>query len=90
MVNPDPQSKMQAVSLAFIMFAGIIMVGSLFLALVVIWGNRTRRLARTPLPPVAERDELWFLKPSKSADEDADVEKADDNGKSMEDGNGLG
>ena len=73
----DPQSKVQAVTLAFIMLAGIIMAGALFLALVVVWGNRTRRLARTPLPPVAERDELWFLKPDKSSEEPENEKPAD-------------
>jgi hypothetical protein len=62
---PDPQARTHALSLGFILLACIIMGGALLLALVVTWGNRTRRLAQSPLPPVSERDELWFLKPKK-------------------------
>jgi hypothetical protein len=62
---PDPQARTQALSLGFILLACIIVGGALLLTLVVTWGNRTRRLARSPLPPVSERDELWFLKNKK-------------------------
>lgn len=55
------------------MWAGIIFGGVILLALVVMWGNRTRRLARSPLPPVAKRDELWFLKPKPPAGDDAEA-----------------
>ena len=55
--------------LAFAMWAGIVFGGVILLALVVMWGNRTRRLARSPLPPIAKRDDLWFLKPKPSTDE---------------------
>jgi hypothetical protein len=65
----DPLMKKKAVWLAFAMWAGIIFGGVILLALVVMWGNRTRRLARSPLPPIAKRDELWFLKPKPSADD---------------------
>ena len=64
----DPDLKKHAVWLALMMWAGIIFGGVILLALVVMWGNRTRRLARSPLPPVAKRDELWFLKPKPPAD----------------------
>ena len=59
-------SKKRALSLGFFLLGCLIVGGSLFLAIVVMWGNRTRRLARSPLPPVSNRDELWFLKPKKS------------------------
>jgi hypothetical protein len=62
---PDPQARTQALSLGFFLLACIIVGGALLLTLVVTWGNRTRRLARSPLPPVSERNELWFLKPKK-------------------------
>lgn len=61
----DPRLKKQAVSLGFFMIAVILAAGTLLLVLVVTWGNRTRRLARSPLPPVGKPDELWFLKPKK-------------------------
>jgi hypothetical protein len=63
----DRQKKNQTLSFAFVMLGCIIVGGAMLLALVVIWGNRTRRLAQSPLPPIAKRDELWFLKPKKEA-----------------------
>jgi hypothetical protein len=63
--GPVPQARTPALSLAFILLACIIAGGALLLTLVVTWGNRARRLARSPLPPVSERDELWFLKHKK-------------------------
>jgi hypothetical protein len=59
------ESKKHALTLGFVMLASIIIGGTILLALVVVWGNRARRLARSPLPEVAVRDELWFLKPKK-------------------------
>jgi hypothetical protein len=67
----DPLLKTRAVWLAWIMWAAIMFGGVMLLTLVVMWGNRTRRLARSPLPPIAKRDELWFLKP-KPPPHDAD------------------
>jgi hypothetical protein len=63
--SADTEAKKQALTLAFIMLASIIFGGTILLILVVLWGNRARRLARSPLPEVADRDELWFLKPKK-------------------------
>ena len=57
------------VALGFGMLAAILIVGVLLLLVVVLWGNRTRRLARSPLPPVTKQDELWYLKPKKPEDE---------------------
>jgi hypothetical protein len=72
----DSVLKKRAVSLGFLMIAGILVAGAFLLVLVVTWGNRTRRLARSPLPPIVKPDELWFLKPKKeveSAKSDEDV-----------------
>jgi hypothetical protein len=66
----DTQAKKQALSFGLVMLAGIIVGGTMLLTLVVVWGNRARRLARSPLPAVSKRDELWFLKPKKDAGED--------------------
>ncbi len=66
----DAAAKKQALSFGLVMLAGIIVGGTMLLVLVVVWGNRTRRLARRPLPPVSKRDELWFLKPKKGPGED--------------------
>lgn len=61
----DPQARTYALSVGFVLLGCIIVGGALLLTLVVTWGNRARRAARSPLPPVSERDELWFLKPKK-------------------------
>lgn len=63
----DPEFKKKNLSQAFVMLGGIIVGGTLLLLVVVMWGNRTRRFARSPLPNVAKRDELWFLKPKPAA-----------------------
>ena len=76
-IATDPQLKKNAVWLALMMWAGIIFGGVILLALVVMWGNRTRRLARSPLPPVAKRDELWFLKPKPTEDDSCETGGAD-------------
>ena len=68
--SPDEQAKRQALSFAFVMLAGIIVGGALLLILVVFWGNRTRRMAQSPLPPVSKRDELWYLKSKKDSPDD--------------------
>jgi hypothetical protein len=63
----EPLAKNQALMFAFVLLGCIIVGGAMLLALVVIWGNRARRMAQSPLPPVAKRNELWFLKPKKEA-----------------------
>jgi hypothetical protein len=73
----DPDLKKNAVWLALMMWGGIIFGGVILLTLVVMWGNRTRRLARSPLPPVAKRDELWFLKPKPPAGEAGETGPSD-------------
>jgi len=74
----DPLAKNQTLMFAFVMLACIIVGGTMLLALVVIWGNRTRRLAQSPLPPIAKRDELWFLKPKKEPPEDTATDGPND------------
>jgi hypothetical protein len=84
---PDAAARNRALSFGFVMLGVIIVGGTLLLALVVIWGNRTRRMALSPLPPVSKRDELWFLKPKKGPDEGAsedvpsDPDQPSDSGK---------
>src|SRR5262245_39721967 len=51
----DPLAKNRLLTFAFVMLGCIIVGGAMLLALVVIWGNRTRRLAQSPLPPIAKR-----------------------------------
>ena len=72
---PDAQARTYALSVGFVLLGCIIVGGALLLTLVVTWGNRARRAARSPLPPVSDRDELWFLKPKKPLPEgESDVQ----------------
>jgi hypothetical protein len=45
-----------------VMLGGILICGVALVALALLWGHRIRRIARQPLPKVAPRDELWYLK----------------------------
>ncbi len=55
--------------------SGILIVGVMFLAVVVIWGARLRRLARRDLPAQTTlQNDLWFLKPPKPAAGEGDSE----------------
>jgi hypothetical protein len=63
----------------FAMILGIIFSGTMLLLFVVMWGQRTRRLARKPLPSVAKPNELWFLKPKRPiADEKPAADATDE------------
>jgi hypothetical protein len=58
-------ARQRAYSLGVVMIGGILILGVGLVALVLLWGNRMRRIARQPLPKVAPRDELWYLKSKK-------------------------
>jgi hypothetical protein len=58
--------------------SGILITGVMFLAVVVIWGARLRRLARRELPTQTTlQNDLWFLKPPKSSTGDLSSEAAE-------------
>lgn len=62
---PDPVDDLQArraITSAVVMLAAILICGVGLIAMVLLWGNRARRIARQTLPKVAPRDELWYLK----------------------------
>lgn len=61
----DDKVRNQAYQVGVMMIGGILIAGVGLLALVMIWGNRMRRIARQPLPTVAPRDELWYLRNKK-------------------------
>lgn len=61
----DTEARERARQLGVVMLGGIVIIGIALLAFVLIWGNRVRRTAREPLPPVARVNEMWFLKPPK-------------------------
>ena len=59
------QSKRRVATVAVYLLAGIAFAGVALLGLVIVWGNRIRRIARTPLPRQSRTDELWYLRPKK-------------------------
>jgi hypothetical protein len=67
--NPQPtapakgaeRSNMLA-SAAFLLLMGIVTLGVLLLAVVLLLGSRARRLARAPLPEIPPQDPDWFLR----------------------------
>lgn len=61
----DSEDRRRARQLGVVMLGGIVILGIALLAFVLIWGNRVRRTARAPLPHVADRNELWYLKPAR-------------------------
>lgn len=60
----------QSLTAGVLMLAGILLAGFGLLLFVVLWGHRTRRVVREPLPPTSPVDELWFLKRSPPASRD--------------------
>jgi hypothetical protein len=56
------QARRGAFFSGVVMLGGILICGVGLIAVVLLWGNRTRRMARQSLPKVAPRDELWYLK----------------------------
>ncbi len=63
----DKQRKAMAGLMAL---CGILIGGLMFVAGVMIWGARLRRMARRELPAQKTLDkDLWFLKPPKSPPE---------------------
>lgn len=64
----DSEARHRAKQLGVVMLGGIVIIGVALVAFVLIWGNRVRRTARAPLPRVADRNELWYLKPGRKED----------------------
>jgi heme/copper-type cytochrome/quinol oxidase subunit 2 len=58
----EEQARRRAFSTGVVMLGVILICGVALIAIVLLWGNRTRRIARQALPKVSPRDELWFLK----------------------------
>ena len=58
----DDEEKQRAATAAVYLAAGVAFVGILLIALVLIWGVRVRRLARTRVPSQSHPDPLWYLR----------------------------
>jgi hypothetical protein len=65
--------------MGIVMIGGILICGVGLIAIVLLWGSRARRIARQPLPRVAPRDELWYLKgkPDTAPPGDTELEERD-------------
>ena len=57
-----------------VLLGGIIILGILLIAIVMILGKQFRRIAREPLPNVKQNDPLWYLKEKPKAEESVDSE----------------
>jgi hypothetical protein len=67
--NPHPDRPAEAsprsnmiLSAAFLLHMGIVTLGVLLLAVVLLLGSRARRLVREPLPESPPQDPDWFLR----------------------------
>lgn len=66
----DETEKQQRALIGLMALCGILIGGLGFLAVVMIWGARLRRMARRELPQQKTlQNELWFLKPPKGESE---------------------
>jgi hypothetical protein len=59
--SADEQARRKAFSIGMLLIAGITFCGLSLIGLVMVWGHRTRRLARMKAKQ-SPRDELFFLK----------------------------
>lgn len=62
---PNQEARERVATAATILLALVAFIGLALLALVMFWGYRTRRIARTPLPPARQPDPFWYLRPGK-------------------------
>lgn len=64
--NPQPAGAAPrsntVVSAAFLLLMGIVTLGVLLLAVVLLLGSQARRLARKPLPEIPPQDPDWYLR----------------------------
>ena len=75
------EEKKRVVTVAFMLWWGIVFAGLGLLALIVLWGIRTRRIARIPLPAQSRTDDLWYLKSKNTnALDDSGESESDDPG----------
>lgn len=63
--EPNQEAKERVATVAISLFALVAFAGLALLALVIFWGYRTRRIARSPLPPARQLDPFWYLRAEK-------------------------
>lgn len=59
---PENERSNRILSAAFLLLMGIVTLGVLLLATVLLLGSRARRVAREPLPETPPQDPDWFLR----------------------------
>ena len=68
---PNQEEKERIATAAISLLALIAFAGLCLIALAIFWGYRTRRIARTPLPPARPLDPFWYLRrPKHTSPED--------------------
>ena len=67
---PGEEQKERVATAAIFLLALVAFTGLALLALVIFWGYRTRRIARSPLPATRQGDPFWYLRPKKGLPED--------------------
>lgn len=60
--RPAQREARRAAGAAVYLLAGILAVGILLIALVMIWGHRLRRIIRTAPARSTSLDEFWYLR----------------------------
>ena len=63
--EPGAEDKERVAAAAIFLLVLVVFTGLALLALVIFWGYRTRRIARSPLPAARQSDPFWYLRPEK-------------------------
>lgn len=67
LARPDEKERRVKTAAGMAALAGIVIVGIVLGAVIIIWAGRLRRMIREPLPPTGKQDPFWFLRPSKTS-----------------------
>lgn len=64
--NPDEKERRIKFTAGLAALAGIIILGVVLGAIIIIWAGRLRRIVREPTPTTGRQDPFWFLRPDKT------------------------
>jgi len=65
-IKPDEKERRIKLTAGLAALAGILIVGVVLSAIIIIWAGRLRRLVREPIPATGRQDPFWFLRPEKT------------------------
>lgn len=65
-IKPDEKERRIKLTAGLAALAGILIVGVVLGAIIIIWAGRLRRLVREPIPATGRQDPFWFLRPEKT------------------------